>query len=149
MGVEKRFGEMRYLLGSSPRKRDHYQKRSLMAVEGKNEGGRLNPGALAKWISAGGTWNSGTLGHLGERRWHIQRGSPSANYGASQPTLDSLWLRATSCVLFLPYEERRMRWYRASFLSDRKGIVRGENMGVQGCYPPSCSWYLLKRVKRS
>lgn len=47
MGVEKRLREMRYLLGSSPRKRDHYRKRGLRAVERKSAGGRLTPGALA------------------------------------------------------------------------------------------------------
>lgn len=29
---EKRSGEMTYLLGSSPRKRNHYQRRGLMAA---------------------------------------------------------------------------------------------------------------------
>lgn len=148
VGVEKRFGEMRYLLGSSPRKRDHYQKRGLMAVKGKNEWGRLTPGALEKWISAGGTWNSGTLGHLGDRRWNFRGALQVQTTGLPSQLLTLFgwgWLPMLCfCII-----EKRMRWYRVSFLSDRKGIVCGENTDVQGCYLPSCSWCLLKRVRRS
>lgn len=57
---EKRFGEMTYLLGSSPRKRNRYQRRGLMATG--NSERRLTPSVLANESLC---WRNMAFSHTG------------------------------------------------------------------------------------